>query len=277
MNLVFGATGNIGSAVVDALVRRGVPVRGVSSRTREGHTGVEMAVGNLDDVDSLVPLLDGVSSMFVLAGYAGSDELMGRAASEGVERIVLLSSSSTTGPDDNPVARFNFASESAATASGIAPTIIRPNSFMTNAFRWNEQLSRGDTITEAFPDVPVSTIDPADVGEIASIAMTEAGHAGKIYRATGPESLRPIDRVAILGDVLGRRLTFVGQSDEDARAAMLKTMPNDMVQAFFGFFAEGKVDETTVLPTVREVTGHSASRFAEWAFANASQFPAGPV
>jgi len=111
------------------------------------------------------------------------------------------------------------------------------------------------------------------VGEIAAIAMTDEGHAGKIYRATGPESLRPADRVAMLGAALGRNLTFIGQSDDDARATMLKTMPSDMVQAFFGFFAEGKVDETTVLPTVETVTGRPALRFSDWVAANASSFP----
>ncbi len=78
--------------------------------------------------------------------------------------------------------------------------------------------------------------------------------------------------MAILGDVLGRDLRFDGFTDDEARADMSAKMPEPYVDAFFEFFADGIVDETTVLPTVEEVTGRAAGTFRAWAEAHAAAF-----
>ena len=49
-------------------------------------------------------------------------------------------------------------------------------------------------------------------------------------------------------------------------------MPEAYVDAFFDFFVEGSVDETTVLPTVAEVTRRPPRTFREWAEEHAASF-----
>jgi hypothetical protein len=73
----------------------------------------------------------------------------------------------------------------------------------------------------------------------------------------------------MLAKYAGRDLRFEGQADEEARAEMEAAMPKEYVDAFFNFFAEGAVDETTVHPTVKQVTGKQPRTFEEWAEANA--------
>ena len=53
---------------------------------------------------------------------------------------------------------------------------------------------------------------------------------------------------------------------------MLAQMPEEYVNAFFGFYSEGKLDEATVFPTVEQVTGRPPRTFADWAAANAARF-----
>ncbi len=127
-------------------------------------------------------------------------------------------------------------------------------------------------IRAPFPDVRVATIDPDDIGAVAAAALTSEAHEGRAYRLSGPESLLPADRVAILDDVLGRELRFEGQSDEETRAEMSEAMPAEYVDAFFRFFVDGDVDESGVLPTVEEVTGRPPRRFEAWARAHADAF-----
>src|SRR5947208_896419 len=85
------------------------------------------------------------------------------------------------------------------------------------------------------------------------------------FRLSGPQALRPIEQVAILARATGRELRFEPQSDEEARAEMEAAMPKEYVDAFFSFFAEGTVDETTVHPTVREILGREPLGFEQWA------------
>ena len=115
-------------------------------------------------------------------------------------------------------------------------------------------------------------LDPDDLGVVAAAALTSPAHQGRAYRLSGPESLLPADRVAVLAKVLGRELRFEAQSDADARAEMSAAMPAEYVDAFFSFFVDGALDESKVLPTVREVTGREPRSFEQWAIAHSAAF-----
>jgi uncharacterized protein YbjT (DUF2867 family) len=143
---------------------------------------------------------------------------------------------------------------------------------MTNTFQWTPQLRQGDVIRAPFSDVSVATIDPDDIGAVAAVALTSDAAEGRAYRLSGPESLSPADRVAILAEVLGRSLRFEAQTNDEARAEMSAAMPAEYVDAFFRFFVDGDLDESAVLPTVQEVTGRPPRSFEAWARAHAGAF-----
>ncbi|MEV6285692.1 hypothetical protein [Kribbella sp. NPDC051770] len=49
-------------------------------------------------------------------------------------------------------------------------------------------------------------------------------------------------------------------------------MPQAYADAIHGFYGEGFIDETTVNPTVEEITGHPARPLQEWVSENAERF-----
>jgi uncharacterized protein YbjT (DUF2867 family) len=259
MILVTGATGNVGGAVAEALRAAGEDVRPVS---RSG--GVD-----LNDPAS-VPF-DGIEAAFFMSGYPA--ELFTAAERAGVERVVLLSGSSAENGDRaNAVSRYMMDSEDALKASGLDWTILRPHAFFSNALRWLPQLREGDVIREAFPGVPSSAIDPADIGAVAATALVDGAHAGRTYRLTGPEPLLIADRVRILGEALNRPLTLDPFTDDEAREDMARTMPPEYVAAFIAFYVDGTLDESMVLPTVEQITGRPPRTFADWAAGHACEF-----
>jgi uncharacterized protein YbjT (DUF2867 family) len=276
MIFVTGAMGNVGRELVGVLAAAGEPVRALVRRDEDRArlpAGAEGLVGDLNDPESLVAGLSGVRAAHLLAGYEGLEELLAAMRDAGVERVTLQSSSAVPAGDmDNAVARYHILSEQAIRESGLAWTFIQPNSFMTNALRWLPQLRAGDTVRLPFAGVPIATIDPADIAEVAASALTTARHEGRSYRVSGPESLLPAEQVAILGAAIGRDLRFEAQPDEEARAEMKATMPVEYVDAFFSFFVDGTVDESTVLPTVQEVLGRPPRRFEDWAREHAGAF-----
>jgi uncharacterized protein YbjT (DUF2867 family) len=166
------------------------------------------------------------------------------------------------------------ASEAAIRDSGLPWTILRPSGFMSNTFQWKAQLARGDLVRDQFADVPVAMIDPRDIAAVAMEALLGDGHQGAAYRLTGPEPLRPADRVRILGDVLGRDLRFEEKTNDEARRDLSAAMPAEYVEAFFSFYVDGTLDDSEVLPTVAEVTGRPARTFRDWAQTHASVFSA---
>lgn len=275
MILVTGATGNAGAAVVRALANSGERVRALVRDADRAPlpAGVEVVVGDLNEPSTMTPHLEGVTAIFLLSGYEGLEETLANMRRAGVERVVLLSSSAAPAGDlTNAVARYHIVSERAVRQSGLGWTFLQPNTFMTNTFQWLSQLRQGDVIRAPFPDTRVATIDPGDIGAVAAVALTSGASEGRAYRLSGPESLSPADRVAILAEVLGRDLRFEGQTDDEARVELSAAMPAEYVDAFFRFFVDGDLDESAVLPTVQEITGEAPRSFEAWARAHAESF-----
>lgn len=275
MILVAGASGNVGGELVRVLAAAGEPVRGLVRGGREDAlpTGVEAAAGDLNQPASLRDALRGVSGVFLLPGYQDMPGVLAEVGRSGAQRVVLLSGSSAADGDmSNAITRYMVASETAVRDSGMPWTVLRPSGFASNALQWVPQLRAGDLVRAPFGSVRVAVIDPHDIAAVAALALTSAGHEGRTYRLTGPEAMLPADRVRVLGTVLGRDLRFEAQPDGDARAEMSAAMPAEYVDAFFSFYADGTLDESPVLPTVREVTGTQPRTFQQWATDHAAAF-----
>ena len=237
--LVTGATGHVGPELISILLERGHALRAVvRDRAAPLDRNVEVFAGDLN-----------------------------------AARVALLSNSAAPSGDlSNAVAAYHVRSERALEQSGIPATLLRPNSFMSNALRWLPQIESGAPIREAFSDVPIATNDPRDIAAVGAVGLLADEPETRAYRITGPEALRAAQRVAILSEVLGRELPFEALSSEQARQQMSASMPDAYVDAFFDFFVEGSLDETTVLPTVEAVTGRPPRTFREWAQEHAGEF-----
>jgi uncharacterized protein YbjT (DUF2867 family) len=273
--LVTGATGNIGGELVRALAHAGGQVRALirDGESRDLPAGVEQVAGDLNDPESMRTALAGVRGMFLLPGYQGMAQTLAEARKAGVEHVTLLSGNSAgSGDTSNAVSAYMIESETTVKDSGLAWTILRPFGFMSNTLQWIPQLRAGDLVRAPFAGVPIAMIDPSDIAAVAALALSSAGHAGNVYHLTGPEPLRPADRVRILGAARGRELRFVAQSDDEARAEMSAAMPAKYVDAFFSFYVDGTLDESGPLPTVAGLTGRPPRTFEQWAQAHAAAF-----
>jgi uncharacterized protein YbjT (DUF2867 family) len=273
--LVTGATGNVGGALVGALHRDGAPVRALARNPSKASfpDGVETIAGDLTRPAAWAGALESADGVFLMSGHDGMTELLRKARDAGVRRAVLLSGSAVEANDvDNAVSRYQAQAEADVRASGLEWTFLRPNSFMTNALEWAEQLRAGDVVRAPFGGVRVAMIDPADIAAVAAHALVEGDLGGRAVRLSGPESLAPGDRVRILGEVLGRDLRYEALSDPEAAAQMHATLPAAYAEAFLSFFVLGTLDESVVQPTVRDVLGREPATFAAWVRAHSDAF-----
>jgi uncharacterized protein YbjT (DUF2867 family) len=191
----------------------------------------------------------------------------------GVQHALLLSSRSIVGGSPtNAIVKMWMVAEDAVRGSGVPWTILQSSGFMSNALRWLPQLRAGDIVRAPFAGVPVAAIDPADIAASALAAFTSDAHMFKSYVLTGPAPLLPSDMIRDLALVLRRPLRLEPQSDADARAEMNRSMEAATVDAFFRFYANGEFDDSTVLPTVRDLTHRPSRTFEQWARSHADVF-----
>lgn len=277
--LVTGARGNIGSRVVDKLVKAGARVRVLTRQPNAAldRPSVEIFHGSYDDAPAVAAAMAGTArALFITAGpeLARHDGVLALAAkAAGVEHVVKVSVlGARAGGSEIPT--WHHEGEQRIAATGLATTFVRPGSFASNARGWAATLRSMGKAFGALGSTALPVIHPDDIAEVAALALTTPGHAGKIYELTGPASLTPAEQVAILGEVAGKSFEYVNVDDEVAVRGMLdsgmpKPMADAMIHLVQGLRGLGRIAPNEVVP---QLLGRPARTFQQWASENAATF-----
>lgn len=216
--LVVGSTGNLGRAVVDGLVRRGVPVRaGTTDSGRLGNGPGARAVHlDLRDPATFRAALDGARGLFLVRPPAIArvgptlNALVDAAVAAGVEHVVF---SSVTGADANRLVPHHRV-ERHLQASGTGWTILRPGFFAQNlADAYRADVLRDDRLLLPAGRGRAAFVDTRDVGELAALVLADPEpHRGAGYVLTGPEALDFDAVAALLSEATGRAIRYEATS-----------------------------------------------------------------
>jgi uncharacterized protein YbjT (DUF2867 family) len=206
---VVGASGLIGTRVVDALTREGHEVVAASrSSGVDVLTGAGLAEA-LAGADALVDVTNSPSfeADAVLAFFTTSATNLAEAArAAGVGHYVALSIVGVDGLPDSPYFRAKVAQEGVITASGIPFSIVRATQFAEFADAITDSMTDGDTVR-----VPDALIQPIRADEVAAaVARVAAGEPlNGIANIGGPMEVTfeqlARDALAARGDA-GRRV-----------------------------------------------------------------------
>ncbi len=285
MYLITGATGNIGSSLVTQLHQQGHAVRALvrsAARAEALPDGIEIAIGDLDDADSVHTALKGVDSVFLLHAVPGTEQtqIMADAArATGVQRLVLLSSIGARLKPAPIIGQMLADREQLMADSGLDVTYLRPNTLSSNALWWADEIQEHGRVTDPTGDGRTPPIDPEDIARVAARVLTEDGHVGHGYILNGPEALTAREQVEILAEVLGRPIEFVGCTPEQfADAAIANGTPEPAaraVQNLNEMFRAGRAGVVT--DDVFNVTGVAPRSFRQWCERHVDAFGTAPA
>ena len=274
--LVTGATGNVGRLVVDQLLGTGVQIRVLTNNPTTANLpeGVEVAEGFIGKPETVKGALPGIDRLYLAPYPKTAQAVVDLAVEAGVTRIVDLSSS---GADDeanaDPASWWFYAVERAVEgAPGLEWTHLRPGEFMLNALTWADSVRAEGVVRAAYGAAAYAPLDLQDVAAVAAKALLEDGHHGRKYAMTGPESLSKIEKVRIIGEVLGREIRFVEIGHAEARAEMLALGYGEAADWLLGGDARMIGHPQPVLSTVPDLLGRPARTFAQWVRDHADAF-----
>ena len=280
MITVTGATGNVGRSLVRALTEAGERVTAVSRGLApvDLPSGARHARADLFAPRTLRTAFDGAEALFLHDGGKGGQGLDARAVLDvakgaDVQRVVMLSSQGVvTRPESPSHGGVMRAIEEAVRESGLAWTILRPGGFASNALAWAESVRAKRTVAAPFGDVGIPLVDPADIAEVAAVALRKDEHTGHVYELTGPAAVTPRQQAGAIGAALGETVRFVELTRAEAHARMAAFMPEPVVETTLAVLGEPNAAELRLSPDVDRVLGRPPRPFAEWARRNAAAF-----
>jgi NAD(P)H dehydrogenase (quinone) len=213
--LVMGATGQVGGAVVRALLgHRDVEVVAAARvAAKASHFGVPIVHLDLDRIETIAPALHCVDRLFMATGYTvdmlrQSKDVVNAAKRAGVKQIVHLGA---CGNDDTRVAHYGWHQfiERYIEWSQVGFTHLRPEIFMQNLLGYGgERYVKRGIIRHYVGCARLSWVDCEDVGAVAAACLLEPErHAGQTYRM-GYEAKTFHEVAKTLSEVLGQRFTY---------------------------------------------------------------------
>jgi len=274
--LVVGASGAVGGAVVAGLLDRGERVR-ATSRTPQKlalPAEVEVFAADLDDPASFSGALAGVERVFLYADLADPEALLTAFAAAGVRHVVVLSSSSVTFPgaaEDFNGARF-LRVEEAVVRSGLAYTFLRPGGFASNAARWSWGVKGESAVPLPYPDAVQVPIHEQDIADVAVVALTTDALVGAAPVLTGPERLTLREQVALIGDVIGRPVAVIEQTEAESSAMLSRFVPEVWVRQIIKDWREAVGATPPLSDEYTRITGRTSRIFRAWVVDHAELF-----
>jgi uncharacterized protein YbjT (DUF2867 family) len=117
-------------------------------------------------------------------------------------------------------------------------------------------------------------IDVRDIAEVAVKALTEEGHAHKVYVLTGPEPITYFDVAESLSKALGKPVEYEALDEEQAVKEMVQAgLPEAVARSRVGVhrsFSSGEF--TRVTGDVQQLLHRAPRSFAEFARDYAAEF-----
>jgi uncharacterized protein YbjT (DUF2867 family) len=235
--LVTGATGTIGSLVVQGLAAAGAEVSAfVRTPGKQSFpAGVKEVVGDLTDVPSMRAALSSVRTLFLLNAVT-PDEVtqalvaLSLAREAGIERIVYLSVIHADKFTDVPHFTGKHTVERMIESLDIPATILRPAYFMQND-RMDQQVIQGYGIYPMpIGSSGVAMIDARDIADIAVAELLRRDRApAPLSRVTlelvGPERLTGESVAKVWSAALGREVNYGGDDVAAFEAQMASSAP----------------------------------------------------
>jgi NAD(P)H dehydrogenase (quinone) len=252
MILITGATGQLGKATIDFLLKKGVPATTISALVRNEakaqdlkNKGINIKYGSYDDYNSLVKAFKGVDKLLLISGNdidnrATQQKNVVQAAKEtGVKHIVYTSFIRKNETGNSPIAfvgKSHIETDKLIKASGIPYTIML-NSIYADML----PVFLGEKVVDTGVFFPAGDGKAAytlrnDMAEAAAQILSTPGHENKEYVIAGDTNYSLHDVSNILTEFLGKKVPYVKPSASAYTEMLTKNgVPSNYIGMFAGF------------------------------------------
>jgi len=260
--LVTGATGNLGSSVIETLLKN-IPAQNISALVREEEKiaeikakGINVFQGNYDNVPSLESAMANVDTVLLIsAGDQGNRmqqhrNVIDTAKKSGVKNIAYTSRAMRNRETlAHQLMEEHFLTEDYIKASGLNYTIFRNTLYMDvlPIFVGKQVFETG--ISQPAGDGKVTFALRKEMGEAMANVLANEGFKNKTYKFTNNEAYSFYEVANALTELSGKKITYTPVDIPTFREKMRLTgIPESMLQKVIEFNTDiknGQEDEIT--------------------------------
>ena len=225
--LITGATGQVGSKVIDFILRSEhagdveiiAAVRSAHKASAFTSRGISTVIFDFDDESTHANALSGIDRLFIVTGYTvdmlrQSKALIDAAKVAGVQHIVHLGA---CGRNDTTVAHWAWHQlvERYIEWSGFSFTHLRPETFMQNMLSYGGKPAINNGILHQYVEgARKSWVDVNDVAHVAALALLfPEKYGGQVYRL-GYDAKSYYEIAELLTKQIGKPFEYQPQAPE---------------------------------------------------------------
>lgn len=227
--LITGATGNLGKAVANELIAKGVTNVSVMARDLQKAEefkakGIEVVYGDYNDYDSLVKAFTNIDKLYFVSAsdvaqrYAQQENVVKAATEAGVKHIIYTSAQRKR-EDGTSVIAFvieaDLHTEALIKESGMTYTILK-HGLYTELL----PLFMGESVIETGVYLPAGMgkaayISRNDLATAGATIITTEGHENKTYEFGGATAYSFQDIADMLTELSGKTIIYPAPSVEE--------------------------------------------------------------
>lgn len=244
--LVTGATGKLGSKVVEALLKS-IPASQIAVSVRNPEKGeslraqgIDVRLGDFDRPESLDSAFAGVDRLLLISTDVDNDTrirqhqaAVGAAERAGV-KFIAYTSIANANESKNFLAPTHKTTEEAILKTGIPYSFLRNNWYLENEIPSIQGVIAGAPWVTSAGNGKVGWAMQQDYAEAAAAVLSGQGHDNTIYELSG-KLLTQNEIASALGHVLGKEVPLQ-QVDDAAYADIMKGagLPDFLIPMLIG-------------------------------------------
>ncbi|RZK15342.1 MAG: SDR family oxidoreductase [Hymenobacter sp.] len=249
--LVTGATGGLGKAVVENLLKTVGPatisvlVRDPAKAADLQAQGVTVKPGDYNDYASLVAAFKGVDKLFLVSSndipnrVPQHTNVLNAAKEAGVQHVVYTSFQRKTEDGSSAaafVAEAHLATEKLLKESGLTYTILKNALYLDVLPLFMGPVLDTNTIYLPAGEGKVPYASRADMGAAGAAVLAGTGHENQAYDISNDSSYSFHDIAKILSDLSGKAIQYVSPTAEEFGTALAAAgVPAGAIEMTAGF------------------------------------------
>jgi NAD(P)H dehydrogenase (quinone) len=253
--IVSGASGQLGSLVIEELLARGVEPENMILVSRTPNTahlqgyaarGASVRFGDFTKPESLDDAYRGGTRMLLISINGGGDNrpelhkaAIDAAVRAGVKHIAYTSYVNADRNDESTIAIDHRRTETYLKESGVAWTMLRNHIYSNGLVDQAAMIVRDGGLVTHTPDARVAYVTREDCAAAAAAVLTTPGHEYRAYNITGPEAIGPRELVALASEISGKPAELFVLSEAEYRQRLAESgMPAASIESTIQFAAE---------------------------------------